>query len=168
MRHLRATLVALVGTVSLVVGSAAVASAHSSHTILEFDSMTPVTGAAVGAVNDRGITGGGKAWVISSGVGEVDRDGSVHVTVHGLVIPALGFINPVAAFGATVSCLTPHGVVNLHTGTAPATSSGDATINGTLNLPLPHPCQQPILFVTSPTGAWFAMSNAEEEDEAGD
>lgn len=125
--------------------------------------MTPVTGAAVGAVNDRGITGGGKAWQITSGSGEVGSDGSVNVTVHGLVLVLTG-ANPIGAFGVTVSCVTPHGaIVNLHTGTAAATAAGDATISGTLNGPLPHPCLHPILFVTSPTGAWFAMSNREDD-----
>ena len=164
MTHLKSVLLALFGAASLVVGSAAIASAHSSHDIVEFDSMTPVTGAAVGTVNDRGITGGGKPWIITSGSGEVDRDGSVHVTVRGLVIPVPPFngINPVAAFGATVSCITPHGIVNLRTTTAPATGSGDATIDGSVSLP--HPCKDPILFVTSPGGAWFAMSNPEDEE----
>ena len=164
MSQLRRVLLAMLGAASLVIGSAAVASAHSSGELLEFDSMTPVTGSAVGAVNDRGITGGGKPWVIASGTGEVDRDGSVHVTVHGLVIPVDPFdgTNPVAAFGATVSCVTPHGIVNVRTATAPATSTGNATIEG--SVALPHPCKHPILFVTSPTGAWFAMSNLEEED----
>ena len=168
MSHLRTLLVGLFGAGSLFIGSAAVASAHPSHPILEFDSMTPVTGAAVGAVNDRGITGGGKPWVITSGTGDVRSDGSVHVTVHGLIIPlsaGVGF-NPVAAFGATVSCITPHGaVVNVHTGVFPATAAGDATIDGTVTQPLPHPCLHPVLFVTSPTGAWFARSNAEEDED---
>ena len=165
MARVRSALVALLGAASLVVGSAAVASAHQSPDLVSFDSMTTVTGGAVGTVNDRGIVGGGKPWVITSGSGEVDRDGTVHVSVHGLIIPAsAGFgFNPVGAFGATVSCVTPqHGIVNLRTGTAPATPSGDATING--SVALPHPCLQPIVFVTSPGGAWFATSNAEEDD----
>ena len=166
MSRVRSALVALLGAASLVVGSAAVASAHQSPDLVSFDSMTPVTGSAVGTMNERGIVGGGKPWMITSGSGEVDRDGTVHVSVHGLIIPAsAGFgFNPIGAFGTTVSCVTPHGIVNLHTATAPATRSGDSTIDGTLNAPLPHPCLHPILFVTSPTGAWFAMSNAEEDD----
>jgi len=67
MTHLRAALVAFVSAFSLVIGGAAVGSAHPAHPILQFSSMTPVTGAAVGTVNDRGITGGGKAWRITSG-----------------------------------------------------------------------------------------------------
>ena len=163
MTHFRAALVALLSAFSLVIGGAAAASAHPAHPILQFSSMTPVTGAAVGTVNDRGIVGGGKAWQITSGSGEVDSDGSVNVTVQGLVLVLTG-ANPIGAFGVTVSCITPHGaIVNLRTGTAPATPAGDATISGTLNAPLPHPCLHPSLFVTSPGGAWFAMSNREDD-----
>ena len=126
--------------------------------------MTPVTGGAVGTVNGRGITGGGKPWVIASGSGEVDRNGAVHVSVSGLVIPVSPFngTNPVTPFGVTVSCVTPHGIVNLHTATAPATSTGDATINGAVSLP--NPCKDPIVFVTSAGGAWFAMSKGDDSE----
>jgi hypothetical protein len=165
MGRLRTTLVAVVGAMSLVVGGGAVASAQEGGlTLLEFDSMTPVTGSAVGTANDRGIVGGGFPWVITSGSGELDRFGELHVQVTGLVIavPPFNGINPVPRFGATVSCLTPHGVVNLRTATVPATMTGDATIDATVTLP--HPCKDAIVFVTSPGGAWFAMSNAEDED----
>jgi len=164
MRRITNVFVGLCGAVSLLIGGASIVSAHSSHALLAFDSMKPVTGEAVGTVNDRGITGGGKPWVITSGSGEVDRNGSVHVSVSGLVIPVAPFngTNPAAAFGATVSCVTPHGIVNLRTGTAPATSTGDATIDGAVTLP--NPCKDPILFVTSPGGAWFAMSNGDDSE----
>ncbi len=164
MRRITNVFVGLFGAASLLIGGASIVSAHSSHALLAFDSMKPVTGGAVGTVNDRGIIGGGKPWVITSGSGEVDRNGSVHVTVSGLVIPVAPFngTNPVAAFGATVSCVTPHGVVNLRTGTAPASAAGDATIDGAVMLP--NPCQDPILFVTSPGGAWFAMSNGDDSE----
>ena len=164
MRRITNVFVGLFGAASLLIGGASIVSAHSSHALLAFDSMKPVTGGAVGTVNDRGITGGGKPWVITAGSGEVDRNGSVHVSVSGLVIPVAPFngINPVAAFGATVSCVTPHGVVNLRTGTAPASAAGDATIDGAVMLP--NPCQDPILFVTSPGGAWFAMSNGDDSE----
>lgn len=163
MGYLRRLLVAGIGAVSLVGAAGIGAGAHDRGTLIEFDSMTPVTGAAVGTVNDRGITGGGKAWVITSGRGEVDRSGNVEVKVTGLVIPALGAINPIASFKATVSCLTPHGVVNVSTASFPASTTGNSTIEGTVMLP--HPCMAPEVFVGSPGGAWFAMSNSEEDGE---
>lgn len=119
-------------------------------------------------MNDRGITGGRLPWVITSGSGEVDRQGNVEVKVTGLVVSADGSTNPVAHLRATVSCLTPHGVVNVTTSAFPASSAGDAAIDGLVDLP--HPCKDPIVFIVngnaSVTGAfaWLAMSNAEDLD----
>ena len=157
MRLFGRLLIATLAALSLVGAGSAAGLAHESGSLTEFDSMTPVTGAAVGTVNARGIKGGGLAWVIAEGQGEVGRDGSVEVRVEGLVIPALGNINPVGTFGATVSCLTPHGVVNVSTAQFPASSAGNAEIEGMVILP--HPCRDPIVFVVGPNGKWFAMSN---------
>lgn len=169
MRRLKTALLALVGAMSLVVGGAGVASADEGGTLVTFGSMTTVTGSAVGAVNDRGIKGGGFPWAITSGSGALSRDGHLHVSVSGLVIPVTPFngTNPVARFAAIVSCLRPHAPAdNILTASVPASASGDATIDA--NVSLPHPCIQPIVFVTSPTGAWFAMSNREADEQEGD
>ena len=165
MPHWRRFLVASIGALGLVAGGSISVGADQGDSILEFESMTPVTGAAVGTVNDRGIKGGGLPWVITSGSGEVDSDGHVDVTVKGLVIPVPPFngINPVPMFGATVSCITPSGIVNVRTATVPANTAGDASIDTTVSLP--RDCDDPILFVTSPSGAWFAMSNTEDNQE---
>jgi hypothetical protein len=168
MRYVQRLLVVVVGAVSLVGAGTVSVAAHDRGTLVQFDSMTPVTGAAVNVVNDRGITGGRLPWVIASGRGEVDRRGNVEVRVTGLVVPADGGTNPAASFRATVSCLTRHGVVNITTSAFPASSAGDATINGRVDLP--DRCKDPIVFVVNgkamPTGgyAWLAMSNAEDED----
>ena len=165
MTHLRRFLVASIGAVGLIAGGAITVGADQGDSILEFESMTPVTGPAVGAVNDRGITGGGFPWAITSGSGEVDSNGHVDVTVKGLVIPVSPFfgINPVPMFGATVSCVTPTGIVNVRTSTVPANHAGDATIDTTVTLP--RRCGDPILFVTAPNGVWFALSNTEDNQE---
>jgi hypothetical protein len=117
--------------------------------------MTPVTGSAVGAVNDRGILGGARAWMISAGSGTVSHQGVIDVTVTGLVIPGVG--NPIASFKATLSCLGPSGVTNVSTGSFAANGTGDSSIDAVIDLP--HPCKQPIIFVGAPTGQWFAESN---------
>jgi hypothetical protein len=165
MGRLRMALAALLGAASLVVGGGAVASAHEGDSFLQFESMTPVTGSAVGTVNDRGLTGGGKPWMITSGTGELDRDGRLHVSVTGLVIPVAPFngTNPLSQFAAVVSCLTPrHGIVNLLTAPVATNPAGNATIDTTVALP--RGCHKPEVFVTSAGGAWFAMSNREEEE----
>ena len=116
MRQFGKLLVAAMGALSLAAVGGATALAQNEHRILEFDSMTPVTGAAVGTVNDRGIPGGGLAWAITSGSGELTRGGHVHVAVTGLVIPARGNVNPIASFKAIVSCFTrEHAIVNVST-----------------------------------------------------
>jgi hypothetical protein len=165
MAYLRRALVAAIGAATLAAAGTLSAAAGEGNSLVSFDSMTPVTGAAVGTVNDRGITGGGKPWVITSGTGSVDRQGHVHVSVSGLVIQVAPFngVNPIGQFKATVSCLTPHGVVNVSTGLFTATPSGDSTIDDTVSLP--HPCWDPIVFVGNAGGAWFAMSNANQRDQ---
>lgn len=167
MRHFRKLLVAALGALSVVAAGSATVLAHEDHRVLQFSSMTPVTGAAVGAVNDRGLVGGGKAWAITSGSGSVSRDGHVMVSVTGLVIPELGNVNPLTKFKAIVSCVTKHHViVNASTGVFDTNSAGDSTINDTVALP--RHCGHPIVFVTSAGGAWFAMSNRSEDEEDDD
>ena len=165
MGYWKRILVAAVGALSLAGAGTASVGAHDGDRLIEFDSMTPVTGAAVGTVNDRGIKGGGLPWVITSGSGTVDRQGNVSVTVHGLIIvvPPINGRNPISMLMATVSCVTPGGVVNVSTAPAPASSEGNSVITG--KVMLPHPCKDPIVFVAAPSGQWFAMSNGEDDED---
>jgi len=167
MTHFQKLLVAALSALSVVAAGSATALAHADHRILQFSSMTPVTGAAVGAVNERGLVGGGKAWAITSGSGSVSRDGHVMVSVTGLVIPEFGNVNPAKQFKAIVSCITQHHViVNVSTALFDASTAGDSTINDTVVLP--RHCGHALVFVTSPGGAWFAVSNPGEDEEADD
>ena len=161
MRLFARILVPTIGAVGLLVASAAASMADEGGNLTDFSSMTPVTGSAVGAVNDRGIKGGGLPWVITSGTGTVSLQGEVDVTVTGLVIPKLGNKNPVPFFKATVSCLGPEGVVNVSTRNFPASSTGDSHVQDVIALP--RPCKQPIIFVAAPTGQWFAESNPDSQ-----
>jgi len=145
----------------LLFGVAAAQAEHS--TILEFNTMTPVTGPFVGTANPiRGVSGGGLPWTISKGQGEI-RSGDLEVHVRGLVLAAgpLAGTNPVHNFRALVSCqsIDSNGqasVVNISTDNFPATSAGDSDIQATVEIPTP--CFAPIVFVTSPTGSWFAIT----------
>jgi hypothetical protein len=170
MAYFRRLLVAAIGASSLVGATAVGVGAHEGGTLIEFDSMTGVSAAQAAAQlpNDRGLKPGGAPWVISTGSGEVDRQGHLSVRVTGLIIPVLSPPrNPVPNFSATVSCITPHGVVNVTTGPFPANAAGDSTINATVVLP--HPCKNPEVFVglTRANGAfvWFAQSAAEDEED---
>ncbi|MDQ6876647.1 MAG: hypothetical protein M3082_02910 [Candidatus Dormibacteraeota bacterium] len=159
--------VVAIGAVSLVGAGSGTALAHESPRLLEFNSMTPVTGAAVGTVNHRGITGGGLPWAIASGRGSVTANGEVEVTVKGLVIPVAPFngTNPVPLFGAIVSCISSGGsIVNVSTKLFPANLAGDSTIEDTVVLP--NPCKHALLFVVSPgpNAAWFSRSNPRDHE----
>jgi hypothetical protein len=157
MGRLIRALIAAVGALGLSATLAVPAQADEGGNLTDFSTMSPVTGSAVGAVNDRGIPGGALPWVIAAGSGTVSHQGMVDVRVTGLVIPARGNTNPIASFKATVSCLGPSGVTNVSTPNFPASAAGDAHIQAVIDLP--HPCKQPIIFVAAPTGQWFAESN---------
>ena len=165
MRGWRTLLVAGLGAFSLVAAGTATASAEAGGRFVVFNSMTPVTGGAVGTVNDRGLTGGGIPWRIASGSGSVDKKtGHVHVEVTGLVLATTG-LNPVPQFKAIVSCVTKDGIVNVSTGLFTATNTGNAVIDDTVSLPR---CKDALVFVTNGAGRWFAVSNVITEDEDGD
>lgn len=164
----RRFLAASVGVFGLLWASGVTAGADEGGTLISFQSMTPVTGAAVGAQNDREIKGGGIPWMIGSGSGTVDRAGHVSVTVTGLVLaagPRAG-TNPIGTFEAVVSCrTTAQTILNRETAGSAATTTGDSTISATVDLP--HPCTRPEVFVGgSPSGTfvWFAVSNGDFED----
>lgn len=142
-------------------------------TVLQFSTMTPVTGPYVGAANPvRGVAGGGLPWVLTAGSGSLRRDGHLLVQVRGLVLarqapvpPALQGTNPFPDFRALVSCQSIGAgntatITNISTGDFKADTTGDSTINATVSLP--RPCIAPIVFVTGPTGTdvWFAVTGS--------
>jgi hypothetical protein len=158
---------ALVGLVP-VLGVTGSASADPG-TIVKFDTMAPVTGPYVGTANPiRTVPGGGLPWMITSATGSLKSDGHLLVHVRGLVLadqppvpPAMQGTNPITAFRAIVSCQSIGAdgtatVTNVSTAQFPASTAGKSDINATVGLP--HPCIAPIVFVTSPGGAWFAAT----------
>lgn len=168
-------MISVVGFLLLVLASAGAASPLAStaradsQTVLAFQTMAGVSGPFVGASNPiRGVNGGGLPWVISSGEGQLGADGQLEIQVTGLVLandpsvpPSLRLTNPVPFFRGLASCLSIDSngaatTVNLSTGNFPASSGGNAEIEATVNLP--HPCFAPIIFVTAPTGQWFAVT----------
>lgn len=126
--------------------------------------MAGVTGPFVGTANPiRGINGGGLPWILSRAEGELRADGRLEVHVRGLVLAAgaAAGTNPVSSFLAIVSCMSIDAMgnpstVNVATSPFPASSAGDADVETTVSLP--HPCFAPIIFITSPTMSWFAVT----------
>jgi hypothetical protein len=143
---------------------------HGSATVLEFDTMTPVTGPYVGTANPiREVPGGGLPWIITSGTGTLQADGHLVVKVRGLVLAdqppvpaALQGTNPLPDFQAIISCQSIGAggtatIANVTTGDFTASPAGDATINARVSLP--RPCIAPIVFVTGP-GIWLAATGS--------
>src|SRR5260370_42128545 len=157
MRMFGSLLLTAITVLGLLGASAAPAFADEKGNLTDFSR----TGIAVGGQVVRGITGGGLRWVIASGTGTVSQQGVVDVTVAGLVLKATG-TNPIKSFEATVSCLTPDGIVNVMTGGFDANGGGNSHIHATVDLA--RPCKDPIVFVgISPAGRWFAMSNPDSQ-----
>ncbi|HXD20537.1 MAG TPA: hypothetical protein VN654_26155 [Vicinamibacterales bacterium] len=157
--------IALVAVLSLL---AMPATGHADDKILSFDTMTGVVRPFTGTTNPiRGVNGGGIPWRVAAAKGELRTDGRIRVRVRGLVLAegARAGTNPITEFKAIVSCLTPAvdgtgalvaSTVNRSTNTFPASPEGDSEIEDVVSLPAP--CIAPIVFVTSPTGSWFAAT----------
>jgi hypothetical protein len=156
--------------VLLVAGSVPALSADESK-LIETNAMVGVPRPYTGATNAvRGVPGGGLPWVIDFGKAKVSPDGRVDVLVKGLVFdpddPAviglgIGGTNTIPNFKAVVSCLSIDGdgnatTINVSTALSPASGDGNSHIKD--KVALPQPCIAPIVFVTSPGGAWFAAT----------
>jgi hypothetical protein len=152
----------MTSAVAVVMLVSVVAAARGGgESLFEAKAMVGVSGPYLGTANPiRGVAGGGAPWSLDAAKSELASDGRLEVSVTGLVLTNTG-VNPVASFRAVLSCQTVDGmgnpaVVNLSTGDFPATSTGDAIIEQTLTLP--PSCLAPIVFVTNPTGRWFAVT----------
>lgn len=145
-------------------GSASPATAQETK-ILEFDTMVGIPSALTGAQSLgplRGVNGGGIPWILTSAHGELTSSGHLEIEVVGLVLATTG-VNPSANFRGLVSCVTSTGTfVSVSTGNFPATTGPAASGGGNAkieaDLTLPQPCIAPIVFVTSATGNWFAVT----------
>ena len=136
--------------------------------VLKFDTMVGVPAGLTGAQSQiplRGINGGGIAWAIADASGELRANGHLEITVQGLVLAAGANAgsNPVTSFRGMVSCVKSDGsFTNILTDPFPATtgpaSAGGGNAEIVADLTLPEPCIAPIIFVTSPTGSWFAST----------
>jgi len=136
--------------------------------ILKFDTMVGVPAGLTGAQSQgplRGLNGGGIPWTLADASGELRANGHLEISVQGLVLAAganAGW-NPIANFRGLVSCVKSDGTfANIQTDLFPATtgpaSAGGGNAEIEADLVLPQPCIAPIIFVTSPTGSWFAAT----------
>ncbi len=167
---------------STLLTAAAALHPHGPHgpvqRVLSMHTMYGVDGALVGPANPiRGIVGDELPWVVGKSThGELDSNGRLRVHVHGLVFaddpevpPELRGKNDEEFFRAVVSCLTVDGSgtlveTNLTTEGFPASASGNAEIDTTVELP--SPCVAPIVFVIAGSeDKWFAVTGVETEGD---
>ncbi len=145
-------------------GSASPATAKEPK-ILEFDTMEGVPSTLTGTQASaafRNVNAGGAPWTLTSARGELTTSGHLEIEVVGLVLTTSGS-NPSANFRGLVSCVKSDGTAeNILTGNFPATTgpaiSGGGNAKIEADLALPQPCFAPIVFVTSATGNWFAVT----------
>ena len=168
MKKLATTLVVTLLFSSLFLAQPAPVASARAATLLQFNTMVGVPSTLTGAQSQaplRGINGGGIPWMLTSAQGNLTAGGHLKVSVKGLVLAAGANAgsNPIASFRALVSCVNRDGTfANILTDAFPATTGpasaggGDAEIE--TNVVLPEPCIAPIVFVTSPGGAWFAAT----------
>ncbi len=172
MKKSMLVILTMILSVSTFLFAGSISKAHADGSkVLEFNTMIGVPRPFTGVDNAiRGVPGGGLPWVIEFGKGKLSPDGDVNVLVRGLVFDpsdpeviarGLAGINTVPNFKVVVSCLSKNTagaaiIVNVSTGLFPADIGGNAHIKD--SVALPFPCIAPILFVTSPGGAWFAAT----------
>lgn len=161
--------VIIVGVLGLMMlAQASLVTAKNPSKVLEWGTMVGVPSGLTGAQSQvplRGVSGGGIPWMLSRGRGELSASGRLKIEVEGLVLaagPNVG-INPIASFRALVSCVNADGTFqNILTDAVPATtgpaSAGGGDAEFETDVALPAPCIAPIVFVTSPGGAWFAST----------
>ena len=157
-----------VGVVAALLSPAFGSGASDGRKVFDAKVLAPVSEPYTGSTDAiRGLAGGGLPWQLDSASADLRADGRLHVEVEGLVlarrapVPAnLQGTNPIAQFKAIVSCLSTSGLAavtaNVSTPLVAASTAGDAEIDA--EIALPSPCFAPIVFVTTPTGAWLAVS----------
>jgi hypothetical protein len=152
----------------LMLAQVSLVTAKAPSKVLDWGTMVGVPTGLTGTLSQaplRGISGGGIPWMLSSGQGELSTSGHLKVEVEGLVLASgtSAGTNPISSFRALVSCVKSDGTFqNILTDPFPATtgpaSSGGGDADIETDVTLPAPCIAPIVFVTSPGGAWFAST----------
>jgi len=138
---------------ALAVGAGTVnAESGGRHKVLDAQLIGLATPTTVVA----GVTGAGHAWSLEEGNAKLFSDDRVLVNVEGLVLFPEG-TQPAANVRVVVSCngggtgnIIPSGLVPL--------SQPDGDLHFNDQLALPSPCLDPVIFVTSQNGFWFATT----------
>jgi hypothetical protein len=133
---------------------------------LEVGAMVGLPAAyATNAISVRGLQPGGLPWEIGRARAEVKSSGKVEVTFKDLLFaPGTGAEregkNTIGTMKVIVSCLSADGAVaNVSTEPFPVSigaGAGDGSVESKVTLP--DPCLAPLVFVTTMTDRWLAVS----------
>ena len=143
------------GLLAALVAGTGTAAAQSGgrHKVLD----APLIGLATPGTVIAGVTGAGHAWTLEEGNAKLFSGGRVLVNVEGLVLFPEG-TQPAANVLVVVSCNGGGGEGDIvQSGPMPLSQpDGDMHFNDWLTLP--SPCLDPVIFVTSTGGRWFATA----------
>jgi hypothetical protein len=142
---------------AFVVGTGSVAAkAGGNHKLLDAD----LVGLPAAGTVFAGVTGAGHAWSVEEGNAKLFSDGRVLVNVEGLVLSPEG-TQPAANARIAVSCnggATSDDIVRSDPLHPVPLSQPDGDLHFNQRLTLPSPCMNPVIFVTSVGGGWFART----------
>jgi hypothetical protein len=165
--------------------AATTAAADPASVILRFDGAIGVDPLTAAGGSDqlnvvRGISPGGRAWVIRKLSATVYTDASVAIRGKGLLFSSGDVIatrGPVTHVAATLACGPANNAATLYTtAPAPLNAAGHFTIRGPLldganAAVLPATCDNPQLLiraanpVTGAAGGWFAVGIQDDLDD---
>ena len=173
-------------SVALAAASASVFAAPPAPPLVKFEGaigVDPLTAAnGVDALNIvRGISPGGRAWVIRKLKATIGIDGTVSARGAGLLLASgdvIGTRGPVTHVAATLACGPANNTASLFTSApSPLAVNGNFDIGGTLSQDgvnpavLPATCDNPVLLIraanptTGAAGAWFAAGIVSQDDD---
>jgi hypothetical protein len=107
----------------------------------------------------RGVTPGGRPWVIARFKGDIKDNGMLSIKGEGLLFAggdSIGTIGPIQTVTATLFC----GAQAFDTASVPLEPNGGFRIEGMLSAVPPNPCTPAVLLIRNAAGgvpgAWFA------------
>jgi hypothetical protein len=181
---MRASRVLLV--LAMAAAAAGVSAAPPAPPLVKFEGaigVDPLTG--VNGVDQpnvvRGISPGGRAWVIRKLKATVGTDGTVSAKGAGLLLASgdvIGTRAGITHVAATLACGAANATASLFTSApSPLDLAGDFDIRGSLSQDgvnaavLPATCDNPVLLIraanptTGVAGAWFAAGILDRDDD---
>jgi len=130
---------------------------HEGHDLIRAD-LVGSTPAPVSRTI-AGVKPGGAPWVNGPSSARIGENGSVVVSIHGLVIPPAG-VNPVRSVVATLVC---DGVVATSTSPFALSAAGDGAVSDTIAVP--NDCDDPVVLIQPAGNRTVYIASTVDEDD---